>query len=145
MTETASVFNTYLEAGVRSIAILDACYPLTLDFEGLIKADYIIVNSGEFGGPKSIHPFTPNRIGELAARREIVRMGVNFMRKFGMLELDITKNGAYFRATGEAQPYLALMRSSYSKKLLSTATWLATELKSSQFRNFDLALSEMTY
>jgi len=144
-SNSTSVFNTYLEAGVRSIALLNAYYPLTLDFESLIKVDYIMVNSGEFGGPENIHPFTPNRIGELAARRESVRLGVNLMRKFGMIELEIASNGVYYRVTGEAQPYLKLMRSNYSKRLLKSAAWLASELKTRKFRNFDLALSGMVY
>ncbi len=145
MDNSVSVFNSYLEAGVRTIALLNAHHPHSLDFESLIKVDYIIVNTGEFNGPENIHPYTPNRIGELAARRNVIRIGISLMRKFGMIELDYSNSGIYYRATENAHPYLKLMRSHYSKRLLSSASWLAQELKNHEFRNFDLAISEMTY
>ncbi len=48
-----SVFNSSLEAGMRAIAFLDTYHPKSLDFEQLMKVDYILVNSADFGGPAS--------------------------------------------------------------------------------------------
>ena len=138
-----SVFNTELEAGIRTIAVLDAIYPLSIDFEALTKADFIIINSGDFGGPDSIHPSTPNRIGELATRREIIRNGIKLMRRFGMIEVILENDGVNYKATPNAYPYLKLMRCKYSKRIIESAKWISQEIQSSGFQKFDLVLSEM--
>ncbi|MFL1806975.1 ABC-three component system middle component 2 [Plesiomonas shigelloides] len=139
-----SVFNTELEAGIRTIAVLDAIYPLSIDFESLTKADFIIINSGDFGGPDSIHPSTPNKIGELATRREIIRTGIKLMRRFGMIDVIPTNDGVKYKATQNAYPYLKLMRCKYSKRIIALAQWFSQEIQANEFKKFDLILSEMS-
>lgn len=143
MLESASVFNSDLEAGVRAIIALNAIYPKSVDFESLIKVDFIIINSRDFGGPESIHPSTPNRIGEISSRRETIRSGLNLMRRFGMIEVDLSNTGVNYSATNNVQPYLRLMKSYYSKSLLISAEWISKELEENGFQKIDLTLSEM--
>lgn len=144
MNEDQKTFNSHVEAGVRIISLLNSYYPLSLDFESLVKTDYIIVNSGEFNGPESLHPYTPNRIGALATRRETVRLGLNLMRKFGLIELSTNEKGIFYSATQNTQPYLKLMKSCYSKRLIEIGKWLAQELRQNDFEVLDSLLSEMT-
>jgi hypothetical protein len=137
------IFNSSLEAGVRSVTILNEIHPLSIDFESLIKADYIIINSDDFGGPESIHPSTSNRLGALSTRRETVRNGIRLMRKFGMIEIDLKDNGVNYKATANAHPYINLMKCNYSNKLKEYAKWISEEITNNGFNDFDLILSEM--
>ncbi|KAB0673899.1 ABC-three component system middle component 2 [Aeromonas veronii] len=143
MSKSVSVFNTSIEAGVRVIAILNAIHPQGIDFESLTKIDFIIINSSDFGGPKSLHPSTPNKIGEIASRREIVRSGIELMRRFGMIDIELSYSGVNYKATVNASPYLKLMKCNYSKSLLITAEWIARELRFNGFKKFNSTLSEM--
>lgn len=140
-----NVFNTPLEAGVRAIAFLNAYYPNEIDFESLLKIDYVIVNSGELDGPKSIHPFTPNKMGELIMRRSIVREGIDLMIRFGMLQSKLTDTGIYYKVTDQAQPYLKLMKSNYSKLIIESSIWLAEEVNTNRFININSKLSRKVF
>jgi hypothetical protein len=141
----ASVFNSSLEAGVRTLSFLDIYYPQTLDFEQLMKIDYVLVNSKDFGGPESLHPLTPNRQGELSSRREAVRSGIELMKRFGLIELELTKNGAYYRASEEAEPYLDLMRKRYSLAIREIASWLAEEIHAFGFKRINVNLDKKVF
>lgn len=140
-----SVFNSPLESGVRIIAFLNAYFPEEIDFESLLKIDYVIVNSAELGGPKSIHPFTPNKIGELISRRSIVREGIELMIRFGMIQSKLNEEGIYYKVTDQVQPYLKLMKSNYSKLLIESSIWLAKEVKRNKFNNIDIKLSKKVF
>ncbi|WP_306800327.1 ABC-three component system middle component 2 [Endozoicomonas sp. YOMI1] len=58
-------FNSPLETGVRSLAILVAAHPVAFDLERLVEMDYLVVHSGDADGPESIHAALPMRAGEL--------------------------------------------------------------------------------
>lgn len=120
-----SVFNTDLEAGIRAICILDKIYPKSVDLDTLIKTDYMIIYTGDFGGPESLHRNMPNKKFSLNIRYSTVKNGIELMQKFEMVELVPKRNGIYYRATGKASPYLNLMICDYSKKLISNAEWVA--------------------
>ncbi|WP_439148416.1 ABC-three component system middle component 2 [Vibrio sp.] len=139
------VFNSSLESGVRVVSFLDAYYPDSLDFEQLMKIDYIVVNSADFDGPDSLHPQIPNRQGELSTRREIVRSGIELMKKFGLIEIDLNPHGVFYRATESAEPYLGLMKEKYSLELKIVAQWLANEIREDGFSRLDLGLKSRVF
>ncbi|MCG9771574.1 hypothetical protein L1D59_23575 [Pseudoalteromonas piscicida] len=134
------IFNSALEAGVRAVSFLNTFFPQSLDFEQLIKVDYILVNSSDFGGPQSLHPQTPNRIGELNSRRKTVRSGVDLMKRFGLIDLKLTETGVYYFASEEAEPFLELMKASYSLEMKDRARWLAKEVNNYGFERLDREL-----
>ena len=140
-----SVFNSSLEAGMRAIAFLDTYHPKSLDFEQLMKVDYILVNSADFGGPASLHPEIPNRQGELSSRREVVRTGIELMKRFGLIEVKLTNRGIYYKTTEEAEPYLDLMRQKYSLALRDIAAWLTEEISQFGFRRIDSNLGKKVF
>ncbi|WP_413505718.1 ABC-three component system middle component 2 [Photobacterium phosphoreum] len=139
------VFNSPLEASVRAVSFLDSYYPKSLDFERLMKIDYILVNSGDFGGPESLHPKIPNRKGELSSRRETVRAGLELMTRFELIEIILTHDGIFYRATEKANPYLELMKSNYSTVIRRRSEWLVNELCDAGFESFDNNLSKKVF
>ncbi|MCV5275801.1 threonine transporter, partial [Escherichia coli] len=52
-------FNSPLEAGIRAVSILGAAYPQTYDLQRLVAFDYLLVHTGDIGGPDNLHPPTP--------------------------------------------------------------------------------------
>src|SRR3979411_2027900 len=76
---SAAPFNSALETGVRALAVLAEASPRALDLQELVYFDYLIVHSGDAGGPTSLHPNTPLRNGELLVRRTIIEQGVLLM------------------------------------------------------------------
>lgn len=126
--DKVKIFNTDVEAGLRSISLLNAIYPESMGFEDLLRFDYILIYSGDFEGPDSLHPQLPNRKGELAVRRSLVREGIALMKKFGMIQSKCRKGGIFYSATEEVEPFLKLMKSEYSAKLKDNSIWCANNI-----------------
>ncbi|PSV48336.1 ABC-three component system middle component 2 [Photobacterium indicum] len=139
------IFNSYLEAGVRILCILNALSPKGLDFESLIKTDYVLVNSNDFSGPKSLHSKLPNRKGELVTRRESIRQGLELMRRFGLVSVILSQEGAVYYTTEKTKPYLKLMVTTYSKELQIVALWLSKEINTNSFHRIDELLKQVVY
>jgi hypothetical protein len=135
--ESTDVFNTVLEAGLRNVILLNEYYPNSLGFEQLSKLDYVLVYSKDFGGPDNLHPSVPNRKGELAVRREIVRDGLGLMKRFGLINVLCDEEGIYYSVTGDAEPFIKLMKSEYSLTLKSNAKWCVDQLHKRSFQYFN--------
>ena len=73
-----SPFNSPLETGIRSLAVLVAAYPEPFDLERLVEMDYLVVHSGDADGPYSLHAPLPMRAGELLVRRGLIEKGLLF-------------------------------------------------------------------
>ena len=123
------IFNTNVEAGLRSITLLNAIYPKPMDFDVLLKFDFILIYSGDFEGPASLHPKLPNTKGELAVRRNLVREGISLMKRFGMIQATCKKGGIFYSATEEVEPFLRLMKSEYTEKLKENSIWCANNIE----------------
>ncbi|MEZ8533086.1 ABC-three component system middle component 2 [Vibrio cyclitrophicus] len=123
-----SVFNTHLEAGVRSLVFLNSTFPNSFDLNALLVADYVIVNSEDFNGPKSLHPKAPNRSGALVVRRETVFKGVELMISCGLIKEEFKTCGINYRATGDAQAYIRQLKTEYSKQLKIRSEWLSNSI-----------------
>jgi hypothetical protein len=140
-----NVFNTPLEAGLRSVILLNERYPTPIDFEEIVKLDYVLVYSKDFGGPKSLHPSIPNRKGELAIRRELVRDGLGLMKRFGLINVFCEKEGVYYSVTGDANPFIKLMKSEYNMTLKSNAKWCVDQLSQSGFQYFNTIFMDVAF
>jgi len=145
MISNMVVFNSSLEAGVRTICFLDSYFPGYMDFDSLMKIDFILVHSGDFGGPESLHPITPNRKGEYFSRREKVRAGLDLMINFGFIEIEYTNKGVFYKVSEHVNPYLNLMKCNYSLALIKVSEWLANELNKNGFEQLNTALENKVF
>jgi hypothetical protein len=120
-----NVFNTPLECGLRSVALLLAAYPLSCDLQRLVQYDYLIVHSGDVeGGPSSLHPATPHRSGELLVRRSLVQQGLDFMMQKQVVEQSFSEGGIRYIAAEYAAVFLGSLTSSYVGQLRERAEWV---------------------
>ncbi|MFT5295741.1 MAG: hypothetical protein ACI9YH_001757 [Colwellia sp.] len=143
--ESIDVFNTALEAGLRSVILLNEYYPKPIDFEGIVKLDYVLVYSKDFGGPESLHPSVPNRKGELAIRRELVRDGLGLMKRFGLIKILCESEGIFYSVSGDAEPFIKLMKSEYSMTLKNNAEWCVAQLNQSSFQYFNRIFMDVAF
>jgi hypothetical protein len=119
------VFNTPLESGLRSAALLLAAFPRGCDIQRLVQYDYLIVHSGDVdNGPPSIHPATPHRSGELLVRRSLVEAGLDFMVQRSVIERTFTEHGIGFVAGPYAVVFLESLSSEYARQLRERAHWV---------------------
>jgi len=127
MSESArhTPFNSPLETGVRSLAILVAAYPAAFDLQRLVEMDYLVVHSSDAGGPESLHAPLPLRAGELLVRRGLIEMGLLLMMSRGLVQRLPTTEGISYIAGEAAAPFLASLTTEYSTRLKERAEWAA--------------------
>lgn len=118
-------FNSPLETGVRSLAILNAMYPRELDLQHLVEFDYLVVHSGDIDGPESLHAPLPMRSGELLVRRGLIERGLLLMISRGLIQRVISADGLFYVASDAAGAFLSLLTSPYLLKLQERAAWIA--------------------
>ena len=123
MVRRATPFNSSLESGVRALSILEAAHPEACDLHRLVELDYLVVHSGDAGGPASLHAALPMRAGELLVRREIIEQGLLLMASRGLAERAVSSDGISYRAGEAAGPYMAALRAPYSVQLRARAQW----------------------
>lgn len=118
-----SPFNSPLETGLRSVAILAEACPDEFDLQRLLYFDYLVVHSSDADGPASLHPNTPLRNGELLVRRGVVERGLLLCVSRSLVERHARANGIYYAASEGAGPFLECLRSPYTRELRLRATW----------------------
>lgn len=121
----ASPFNSALETGVRTLAILIASYPKAHDLGRLVQYDYLTVHSADAGGPPSLHPPLPLRSGELLVRRGLIESGVRLMMSRSLVYRELNAQGLLYGAEDTAGAFLDNMKSPYIVELRNRAEWVA--------------------
>ncbi len=116
-------FNSPLETGIRSLAILVAAHPEAFDLERLVEMDYLVVHSGDVDGPQSLHAALPMRAGELLVRRGLIEKGLLLMASRNLIQRIPAEDGFNYVAGDAAAPFLASLTSTYSQKLKERAQW----------------------
>lgn len=125
MNQTIVPFNGAVEMGLRCLAILNDAFPSAYSLQKLVIFDYLTVHSDDApGGPKGLHPQTPNRGGELLVRRDGLRKGLMLYLSRGLLERRFEKNGLYFVATDQSGCFLDTLDSEYIAPLRMRAGWV---------------------
>lgn len=119
-----STFNSPLETGIRSLTILAAAHPETLDLQRLVEMDYLVVHSGDADGPESLHAPLPLRAGELLVRRGLIEKGLLLMMSRRLVQRIPTSDGFTYVAGEAAAPFLAALTSAYMRKLRERAAWV---------------------
>lgn len=117
-------FNSSLETGVRALVVLVASYPSSLDLQRLVDFDYLVVHSGDVGGPESLHSPLPMRASELLIRRNIIESGILLMMSRGFVERISTNTGIEYIASDTAMPFVSTLVSSYMRTLTDRAEWI---------------------
>lgn len=116
-------FNSPLETGVRSLAILHAAFPAPFDLQRLVEMDYLVVHSGDAGGPESLHAPLPLRAGELLVRRGLIEKGLILMMSRGLVRRLSSSEGFSYVAGEAAAPFVASLSEEYTKHLKERANW----------------------
>lgn len=119
-----TTFNSPLEAGVRSVCILLPIYPKCYDIQRLVAFDYLVVHTGDIGGPKSLHPQLPLRSSEILVRRQLIERGLLLMISRGLVERVIDTSGISYSAGEMAETFLSTLTSSYLIELRERAIWV---------------------
>lgn len=124
------LFNSPLETGVRSLTILVAAFPISFDLQRLIEMDYLVVHSGDAGGPQSLHAPLPLRVGELLVRRGLIENGLNLMISRGLIEKIPANDGFSYIAGENAAPFIHSLTTKYSLQLKERAQWVVDRFQS---------------
>jgi len=122
-----SPFNSALETGIRTLAILAASYPTAHDLGRLVQYDYLTVHSADAGGPPSLHPPLPLRSGELLVRRGLIESGLRLMISRSLVRREPQIDGIFYSAEEEAGAFLDNLQSVYIGELRKRAEWVATK------------------
>ena len=123
------LFNSPLETGIRSLALLIAAYPIALDLQRLVEMDYLVVHSEDAGGPKSLHAPLPMRAGELLVRRGLIEKGLLLMMSRGLIQRHLSADGFNYQAEETAAPFFSSFTSGYSCLLMERAYWVTSTFK----------------
>src|SRR6266404_5680651 len=126
MTERrTSPFNSALETGIRTLAILVASYPRTHDLGRLVQYDYLTVHSADADGPPSLHPPLPLRSGELLVRRALIESGLRLMMSRSLIRREFSLDGLLYSAEDSAAAFLDNLQTHYMAQLRERAAWVA--------------------
>lgn len=114
-----------MESGLRSLTLLVAGYPTHYDLERLVIYDYLLVHSGDIeNGPKSMHPDTPHRSGEVLIKRPIIEGGLKNMIAKGLIGATYSESGITYSATEVSSPFLDSLQTSYTLNMIRIADWV---------------------
>jgi hypothetical protein len=133
-------FNGALEAGLRAVAILGAAYPRSYDLQRLIAYDYLLVHTGDVGGPASLHPPAPLQTAELLVRRKLVENALVLMMTRDLVERTTGDPGICYSAGDNATPFLASLESDYLQGLKERAAWLVEALGDHSDQDFRVVM-----
>lgn len=117
-------FNGPLEAGIRAVCILGAAHPKAFDLQRLIALDYLLVHTGDIGGPESLHPEARLQSAALLVRRKLVENSLLLMMTRDLIRRDVGSEGIRYCAGENAATFLAALESRYLKSLKERASWL---------------------
>lgn len=131
-----STFNSPLEAGLRALVILAASAPQAFDLQRIVTLDYLLVHSGDIGGPDSLHPDLPMRSGELLVRRKLVESGLMLMMSRDLIARHVGKEGLTYSARDMAEVFLESLASEYTVLLRERAEWLTEEFSAATDADF---------
>jgi hypothetical protein len=123
MSTVASPFNTPLEAGIRVAILLVEAYPCSLSLDHLVMLDHILVHTGDFGGPDSVHPASPFRVAEPYVRRELVQRALILFRSRALVNEVPTDEGFVWQAGDAAAPFVDTLITKYHQILRERARW----------------------
>lgn len=121
------LFNTPFELGLRMVFLLSALRPGGADLQKLVLLDYVIVYSGDIGGPESLHTPVPFRNAELFSRRERIEQGLYLMSTRGLVDVVLDERGMTYIAGDSSFTLVGSLTSKYWRGLAARCRWAAKE------------------
>lgn len=126
--------NNPIEIGTRSALILTALES-SHTLEELVKLDFALIYSGDFGGPDNLHPATPNHIAEIAHRREFLPDALAFFIKKGLLQTYFSQAGQTFEVNENTIDFVSCLNTPYHQKTWVRLNWLVENARDVINRN----------
>lgn len=139
----AMTFNGPLEAGVRTVAILNAAYPHSFDIQRLTALDYLLTHTSTIGGPNDLHPATPIRTPATEVRRRLVHDAILLMMTRDLIEREVHSDGIRYVAGEAAASFIASLRTDYFNRVKICADWLAQHLADHTDDQFNALMREL--
>jgi hypothetical protein len=133
-------FNGPLEAGVRAVVILGNAYPRRYDLQRLTAFDYLLVRTGQLGGPADLHPATPISTPATEVRRKVVQDAIFLMMTRDLIARHVDESGIRYCAGEAAAMFLDSLRTPYLIELKKRADWLVAHLASYDDNAFDVLM-----
>lgn len=118
-----------METGLRSLILLEAFYPEKLDLDALALLDYFVVHTADLGGPDSLHPALPERVGEYRVRRMLIQESLRMLLRVNLIEVVESAEGISFVSGDDAPAFVKLLNSHYNRNLSDRARWLAGRVR----------------
>lgn len=140
MTDSPALFNTPLEAGLRTVIVLDAFAPQALDIGELSLLDYYVVHASDAGAKESVHPDLEARAGEYFVRRKLIQDGLSLMVGSFLIDEIHCDHGILYRSREMTSALVDLMSSHYNNRLKESCGWLASKSKEEGLESFFLGL-----
>lgn len=125
-----SPFNSEVDVALRSSVALWAACPAAISSQRLVYYDYLIVHSSDVSGPKSLHPGTPYRSGELVTRRSLVQTAIALLSSLQMIEISPTDSGFLLAIAAPGLGFVDSLESTYAGRLRERALWVSAEFGS---------------
>jgi hypothetical protein len=138
--ELALTFNGPLEAGIRAVAVLGVAFPRCFDIQRLTAFDYLLVRTGQLGGPDDLHPATPIKTPATEVRRKVVQDALHLMMTRDLVTRLVRDDGIRYRAGEAAAMFLDSLRTPYLKGLKDRAGWLVHHLAHYTDGEFDVLM-----
>lgn len=133
MTKLIHPFNSAIECGLRTLIVLEEAFPKVQDLQTLVLYDYLLVHSGDANGPKSIHPATPHRSGEMLIKRQLLEQGISLFISRNLIEKHYTSEGISYSATEMSTSFLDDLGSNYVRHLKDRASWVIKTFESMSY------------
>ncbi|MDT0547670.1 ABC-three component system middle component 2 [Streptomyces lonegramiae] len=115
--------NSPLEVGVRALVLLAESHPEPMDIARLVALDHVVLHSGEFNGPPSLHPNLPARGGELGMKRAVLEEALLVLIRAGLAGIVDDSEGLMYRATDRGPVFVDVLEASYVESLRERAEW----------------------
>lgn len=109
---------------MRAVAVLCAAHPRSFDLQRLIAFDYLLVHTGDIGGPDSLHPSVPLQSAELLVRRKLIEQAMLLMMTRDLVRREAQPDGIRYSAGESATPYIQALQSDYLLAIKQRAAWL---------------------
>lgn len=116
--------NSPLEVGVRALVLLAESHPEPLDLAQLVVLDYVLLHSGEFDGPPSLHPDLPARAGELGMKRTVLEQALLVLIRAGLAGVVDRREGLMYTATDRGPVFVDVLEAPYVGSLRERAEWV---------------------
>jgi hypothetical protein len=119
-----NALNNPIEVGVRALVLLAESHPEPLDLAQLVVLDHVLLHTGDFDGPPSIHPGLPAQAGELGMKRVILEQALLVLMRAGLAEVQDGRVGLRYAATEQGPVFVDVLEAPYVEELRQRAGWV---------------------